>query len=169
MKATRDATLHLLVGPVGAGKSTYARRRAVETAGVFLDLDTWMVRLFGGDARPAENVLAWYLERRDRCRELLWDVTLDVLRSGTDVLLEAGLVSAVDREACYRRARAEDLRTIVYLVDAPRDVRRERVLRRNQAPTEFTQIVPLAFFERASDAWEAPSDAEREAWDIVDA
>jgi predicted kinase len=84
------------------------------------------------------------------------------------VLLEAGLVSAVDREAFYRRARAEDLRTIVYLVDAPRDVRRERVLRRNQVPTEFTQIVPLAFFERASDAWEAPSDAEREAWGIVD-
>lgn len=168
MKATREATLHLLVGPVGAGKSTYARRRAVETGGVFLDLDTWMVRLFGGDPRPAENVLAWYLERRDRCRELLWDVTLDVLRGGTDVLLEAGLVSAVDREAFYRRARAEDLRTIVYLVDAPRDVRRERVLRRNQAPTEFTQIVPLAFFERASDAWEAPSDAERAAWGIVD-
>lgn len=164
----RPGTLHLLIGPVGAGKSTYAQRRVVEAGGVFFDLDTWMVRLFGGDVRPAEDVLAWYLERRDRCRGLLWDVTLDVLRGGTDVVLEAGLITAADREASYDRARGEELRLIVYLVDAPRDVRRERVLRRNQAPAEFTQVVPLEFFERASDAWQAPSEAERAAWGLVD-
>lgn len=168
MPRERVGTLHLLIGPVGAGKSTYGRRRAVETASAFLDLDPWMVRLYGADARPAENVIGWYLERRDRCRGLLWDVTLDVLRTGTDVLLEAGLVTAADREAHYGRARDEDLQLRVYLVDAPRDVRRARVLDRNASPGAFTQIVPPAFFERASDAWEAPTAAEREAWDIVD-
>lgn len=165
---TRTGTLHLLIGPVGAGKSTYGRRRAVETGGVFLDLDTWMVRLFGADARPSDNVIGWYLERRERCRGLLWDVSLDVLRTGADVLLEAGLVTAADREAHYGRARDEDLPLRVHLVDAPRDVRRARVLRRNESPGAFTQLVPPAFFERASDAWEPPSAAEREAWELVD-
>ena len=135
---------------------------------MFLDLDVWMVRLFGADPRPQDNVIAWYLERRERCRGLLWDVALDVLRCGVDVVLEFGLVTIADREAFYEKAQAEDLRLVVYLVDAPRDVRRERVLRRNKTPSPFNQIVPLEFFERASDIWQPPSDSERAARGIID-
>jgi predicted kinase len=112
--------------------------------------------------------MAWYLERRERCRGLLWDVALDVLRGGLDVVLEFGLVTVADREAFYEKARAEDLRLLVYLIDAPRDVRRERVLQRNKAPGPFTQIVPLEFFERASDIWQPPSEPERTAQGIID-
>lgn len=158
----------MLIGPVGAGKSTYAQRKAAATRGVFLDLDTWMVRLFGADPRPADNVLAWYLERRDRCRELLWNVALDVLRCGTDVFLEIGLLGVAEREAFYSRARGENLTLAVHLLDAPREARRERVLRRNQEPGPYTQVVPLEYFERASDAWEPPPESERASWDIID-
>jgi hypothetical protein len=49
-----------------------------------------------------------------------------------------------------------------------RATRRERVARRNQAPAPFTQVVPPEIFERASDAWEPPTEAERAAWPIVD-
>lgn len=112
--------------------------------------------------------MAWYLERRERCRGLLWDLTLDVLRSGTDVVLELGLVTAAEREAFYDRARSEDLRLVVCLVDAPRDVRRERVMKRNQSPGAFSQIVPPEFFELASDAWQPPSESERAMWSIVE-
>ena len=161
-------TLHLLIGPVGAGKTTYARRRVATSPGLVLDLDSWMVRLFGADPRPREDVMDWYLERRDRCRGLLWDTALDVLRCGSDVFLELGLIAAVEREALYTKALDEGLRWSVYLLDAPRDVRRERVEQRNRAAGPFTQVVPIEFFERASDAWQAPSEAERSAWRIVD-
>lgn len=40
---------------------------------MLLDLDMWMVRLFGDDTRPNKNVLTWYLERRERCLGLIWD------------------------------------------------------------------------------------------------
>jgi predicted kinase len=161
------ATLHLLIGPVGAGKTTYAERRIQGTSAVSFDLDSWMVRLFGDDPRPLENVLGWYLERRERCRGLLWQVSLDVLRAGLDVYLELGLITAADREAFYQRARAESLSLRVLLLDAARDVRRERVLQRNQSPRAFTQLVPPEFFERASDAWEPPTEVECAAWGIV--
>lgn len=163
-----SGTLHLLIGPVGAGKTTYARQRTAHSSGVFLDLDTWMVRLFGADTRPPENVMAWYLERRERCRDLLRDVALDVLRCGTDVFLEIGLLAGPEREAFYSAARDEEVPLIIYLVDAPRSVRRERVVQRNDSGGPFTQIVPLEFFERASDAWQPPSESERTTWGIVD-
>lgn len=165
---TAQGTLHLLVGPVGAGKSTYARRWIARSPGLHLDVDTSMVRLFGGDPRPAAGVLEWYLERRERCRGLLWDLAVDAVRCGVDVLLELGLVQRAEREACYRRARDEELALVVRVVDAPRSVRRERVLGRNSSPGEHTQIVPPEMFELASDAWEPPLEPERAAWGLID-
>lgn len=161
-------TLHLLIGPVGAGKTTYARQRVARSGGVFLDLDSSMVRLYGADTRPTNDVIGWYIERRERCRGLLWDVSLSILAVGVDVLLEIGLVSSKERYTFYDKARAQDLPLRVHVLDAPRDERRDRVARRNQYPQPFTQIVPPALFEAASDAWEPPSEAECEAWDLID-
>ena len=162
------STLSLVIGPVGAGKTTFARQRAVEQRAVFLDLDTWMVRLFGKDIRPQENVIAWYLERRDRCRALLWDLACEILSTGADVFLELGLVASHEREAFYAKARGGDLRLVVYLLDESRDIRRERIVERNRSAGERTQIVPLPFFEVASDAWQPPTEAERKAMGIID-
>lgn len=162
-------TCHLLIGPVGAGKTTYAYRRVAISGGVFLDLDTCMVRLYGADIRPKDDVVAWYLERRERCRDLLWDMSLRILDTGVDVFLEIGLVSTKERYAFYQKVREHDLKLCIYLVDAPRDVRRERVAARNQRAEPFTQIVPPAFFENASNAWEPPSDAECAAWNLIEA
>lgn len=165
---TARGVLHLVIGPVGAGKTTYAQRCVARAPSVFLDVDTWMVRLFIADPRPAEDVMIWYLERRERCRGLLWDTTLGVLAAGTDVYLEFGLLGQAERSAFYEQVRAADVELIVYVVDAPREVRRERVLRRNQSPGPSTQVVPLEFFERASDAWEPPNKSERAMLHIVD-
>jgi predicted kinase len=108
MNTRRMSTLHLIIGPVGAGKTTYARKRALLERAVFLDLDACMVRLFGKDTRPQENVVAWYLERRDRCSALLWDLSVEVLLSGADVFLELGLVASLQRESFYAKARDAD-------------------------------------------------------------
>lgn len=153
---------------MGAGKSTFARRKVLDGAGVFLDLDAWMVRLYGADPRPADSPITWYLERRERCRSVVWDVAVDVLAAGVDVYLELGLVTADEREAWFRRAHADDLPLRVVVVDAPRDLRRERVVARNAAAGPATQVVPLPFFEHASDLWEPITEDERRTWDVVD-
>lgn len=166
--AKTGGTLHLLVGPVGAGKTTYAKLRVAQAPALFLDVDASMVRLFGADPRPADGVIAWYLERRERCRGLLWDTARSALRCGCNVFLELGLVTHTEREEAYQRAQLDNQTFVVHLIDAPRSVRRERVASRNLTPTEHTQVVPLDAFERASDAWEPPSKAERATWKLVD-
>lgn len=163
-----SGSLHLIIGPVGAGKSTFARASVARHGGVFLDVDSWMVRLYGKDTRPAENVVGWYLERRQRVRELHWDTTLNILASGIDVFAEPGLVTTAERDTFYTKAQHEGLAITVYFVDAPRDVRRQRVARRNGSIDGYTQVVPMEFFERASDAWEPPSERERAAVQMID-
>lgn len=154
------ARIHLLIGPVGAGKSTVALALCREHHALRLTLDEWMTILFRPD-RPADNVMEWYVERAQRCIEQIWRVTTTALAAGSDVVLEIGLIRRDDREAFYRRVDAASADLAVYLVDAPREVRRERVARRNlEQGQTYSMEVPMPFFEIASDMWQPPDTAE---------
>lgn len=153
-------TIHLIEGPVGAGKSTFAFRLSRERGAPRLILDDWMARLFQPD-RPAEGLWPWYQARKDRCIEQIWELTEELLDLESDVVLELGLVQRTARRAFYERAEAASRDLRVYLLDAPREERRERVRRRNvdQGAT-FAMVVNDEVFEQASDAWEAPDEQE---------
>jgi hypothetical protein len=58
-------------------------------------------------------------------------------------------------------------RWTLYVLDAPREVRRERVSERNRVmgPT-FSMVVPPAIFELASDRWEPPDPHECDGRDV---
>jgi predicted kinase len=85
------AVAHLVEGPVGAGKSTYATALASRTGGVHIALDEWFARLFSPD-RPAGDFVPWYVERKERLLGLVWQHGQRILASGKDVILELGLI-----------------------------------------------------------------------------
>ena len=91
------ATIHLIEGPVGAGKSTVAARQSLSHRAPHLNLDEWMATLFSPD-RPTDNFMGWCIERKQRCLQQIWEVTCELMNSGIDVVLELGLVQTVDRE-----------------------------------------------------------------------
>jgi predicted kinase len=152
---------HLVIGPVGSGKSTFALELAKGRGAVRLTLDDWMSRLFSPD-RPESGVVSWYVERAARSVEQIWVVAKSVLEAGCEVILEIGLLSRRERAAFYERAADAGIPLTVHVLDAPRDVRRERVEARNREKgATFSMIVPPAIFELASDMWEAPDEGER--------
>jgi predicted kinase len=152
------AALHLVLGPVGAGKSTFARGLARDLGAVRLTLDEWMSVLFRPD-RPDGDLLEWYAERAERCVEQIWRVTRAVIAAGTPVVLEIGLIRRNERQGFYARATAVDLEPTIHVIDAARDIRRARVEERNRVQGQtFSMVVPPAIFELASDLWE-PLDA----------
>lgn len=52
-KTTTPGTLHLLCGLPGAGKSTFAQKLEIETRGVVLNHDLWLIGIFGESAEAA--------------------------------------------------------------------------------------------------------------------
>ncbi len=154
--------VHLIEGPVGAGKSTLAGRMAGELGVPWLDLDDWMVTLFSPD-RPAEGFMPWYAARKARCIEQIWTVTERLLAAGIGPVLELGLVQRADRAAFYDRVDRAGCDLVVHVLDVPRDVRLERVRHRNtEQGRTFKMAVSDEIFEIADAAWEAPDDIERE-------
>jgi predicted kinase len=162
------ARIHLLLGPVGAGKSTYAKELSRQHRALTLNLDDWMARLFRPD-RPESGVMPWYLERTQRCLEQIWLTTCGLLELGQDVVLEVGLIQRRERAKFWKRVEAQGAELTVYVLDAPREVRRERVEQRNVERGEtFSMPVPAEFFELASDLWEPLDAAERAGRDVRD-
>lgn len=154
------AHVHLVIGPVGAGKSSYVRELCREHCAVPLILDDWMARLFGDDERPPEGVIEWYIERRDRCIAQIWAVAKSILGVDENVVLEIGLIQRSDRAAFYERLDAEGCGLTIHALDATRELRRERVRRRNLERGEtFAMEVPPHIFELASDMWQ-PLEAD---------
>ncbi|WP_298208797.1 AAA family ATPase [Acidovorax sp.] len=152
--------IHLVIGPVGAGKSTHVRHLVRQHRAVPLNLDDWMATLFSPD-RPETDVMAWYMARTQRCLEQIWKTADAVLNTGTDVVLEVGLIQQHQRDAFYARMGPWADAMVLYVLDAPRDVRRARVNRRNAEQGEtFSMAVPPHIFELASDLWQPPSEAE---------
>lgn len=153
-------TIHMIEGPVGAGKSTFSAALARHLPAVHLALDEWFVALFSND-RPPTGFVPWYLERKDRCCEAIWHTARRVVATGTDVVLELGLIQRQGREAFYARSGRSGLNLQVYVLDAPREVRRARVMRRNEEKGDtFSMVVPEHIFDIASDMWEPPDEDE---------
>lgn len=125
-----------------------------------------MVTLFSSD-RPNENLMEWYTDRKLRCIQQMWDVTCELLNIGTSVILELGLVQAVDRQNFYNRVDCTDHGMQVYLIEAPIEIRRQRVLERNTMKTDtYKMEVSDEIFILANSLWQKPTEIEIKERDI---
>jgi predicted kinase len=125
-----------------------------------------MVALFRPD-RPEREVMAWYRERTQRCIAQICSLAEELVALGSDVVLELGLIQRVDREPFYEWVDARRHGLTIYVLDAPREVRRQRVERRNREQTgTFCMMVPPDIFELASDLWEPLDARECEERDV---
>ena len=160
------ARVYLIEGPVGSGKSTFSRILSQKNSAPHINLDSWMARLFSPD-RPVSGTIEWYVERKERCVEQIWNVTKVILDLNCDVILELGLVQRINRYAMYTRIKESGHQLYVYVLDAPREIRRERVQSRNTEKGDtFSMVVPDDIFEIASDMWERPDEIECSDFEI---
>src|SRR6476659_1422123 len=112
------ATLNVIFGPSGAGKTTYANAFARREGAVAFILDDWMARLFGPDI-PDPIEYEWMLERVGRCEAQIWSTAAATLAAGASVILDMGLMRRADRDRIRQIAQAVGLPIHWYYVTAP--------------------------------------------------
>lgn len=161
--------IHVIEGPVGAGKTTFAWRLAQHTRTPPFVLDAWMVTLFRPD-RPATDLWPWYRARKDRCQTQIWSVARGLLDLGQDAIVELGLITAADRADFLSKVAASGHSATIHLLDAPRAERWRRVQSRNATKgASYAMEVPEDVFNMASDHWEPLTDQERARHTVIDA
>jgi len=162
------AKIHLLEGPVGAGKSTYGKQLSERIGAVNINLDAWMAELFMQD-RPNTDTFPWYLERKKRCLEQIWKTAVSILNTGSDVILELGLIQQTSRTVFYSQVDSTNHKLTIYVLDVSRKTRLKRVQERNLTKSDtFSMEVSDEIFHIASDMWEPMNDTEYSQRTIID-
>lgn len=149
--AKSSTRLVLICGLPATGKSTLARRLAVEMSAVRLDKDKWVLQL-GGDL--------WDEQFRERVEGELWALTQELLALGQSVILEWGHWARSERDEKRLGARALGAAVELHYLDAPLEELIERAERRN-ASSEWT-AAPMrrVHFEAWATRFQPPSEEE---------
>lgn len=134
----RSATLVIVCGLPGSGKTTHARSLEEEMPAVRFCPDEWM---------DALRISLRDEARRDDIEQLQWTLARRLLALGQSVLIEWGTWGRGERDRLRREARALGARVELHYLTAPTDVLFDRVQRRGMEEVPITR--------EEAEAWEA--------------
>ena len=146
------ATLTIIQGFIGAGKSTFSKKLSLETGAVHLNPDERISKTFDR---------TFYMNNWDECfhfvTKQLWNETKIYLNNGKDVIFDMGFWKKIDRD--YARKIAQDCHADLklYYLSVPDDILKERILA--DRPPEWAKI-HLQNFDKNKALFEEPSDDE---------
>ncbi|HYN85346.1 MAG TPA: AAA family ATPase [Pyrinomonadaceae bacterium] len=149
------ATLFLMCGLPGSGKTTLARQIERERHALRLTPDEWIVRLFGTGLTPP--ALDWC---RDPVEALQWGVAERALTLGVNVVLDFGFWSRVERDDFRARAARLGAGAEVHFLDVPRAVLAARLAARNADLPPYTFRVTDAQLDLWWSLFEPPTPDE---------
>lgn len=121
----KKATLHIIQGFLGAGKTTFSQKLAMEINAVHLNPDEWCVKLFSKQE---------YEQNWEKCftqiREILWEKNKAYLLNGTDVIFDSGFRDKESRLYAQSIAIECGAEFKHYYIYVPDDIAKQRIAMR---------------------------------------
>lgn len=154
------ARLIIVCGPTGAGKTTYSLSLSKEIGAIRFSIDPWMQTLFSKDMETLDY--SWMIERVTRCSKQIWEVSEQILSLNGNVVLDLGFTTKAQRTEFSDRAKALGLNAEIHFINAPQDVRKKRVEKRNteKDPAVYAFEVTDMMFDFMEPRFEVPSREE---------
>lgn len=146
------ATLVVVCGLPGVGKTTHAQQVAARIDAVRLCPDDWMDRL---------EVNLWDGMMRSRIETLQWDLARDLLALRQSVVIEWGTWARSERDLLRDGGRATGALVELHHLEAPIEVLWSRIRARDleDPPITHNQL------RQWIDQFETPEDDELATWD----
>ena len=167
--------IHLVCGPIGAGKTTYAIELAKEKNAVRFSEDEWLAKLFVPDApeglldQPMQVVGEWATEKYLRCRGQIWLVCQQLIVNKISIVLDGAAANKTQRDAIRKKAQANNIGFKLHYINATKDIRHDRIFGRNieQGATYSLEVTP-AMFEHMENFFEPPIGEELKGAIVVE-
>ena len=151
-----STTLLLTCGLPGSGKTTLARRLAVERDAQRFTKDEWVCDL-GADL--------WDEQFRVRLEGKLIELAFELLAAGRSCILDFGLWSREERDALRLRARQLGVRVELHFLDVELDELVRRAAQRYADAPETTVEMSAEQLAVWASSFQAPSNAEQRLFD----
>jgi predicted kinase len=144
-----------MIGFIGAGKTTFARRLERETGAIRFTKDEWMVRLFGNT--PPKDKFEDYDRRMT---SLARDMALNCLQAGASVIIDEGFWAREHRDDIKQRVRMRGAIPRLYYLDVPLELMKARTLRRSENPPGDSFTIDAASFDHYWTFFQPPEKEE---------
>lgn len=122
----KKSILHLICGLPGSGKTTLAKSIAASNGAIRLCPDEWIKDIWNEKYETEGN------QFRDQIEQLQWKIGKEILRNSIDVIIEWGTWGRNEREKLRDEAKAVGAKVKFYYLEVPREILKERILKRNQ-------------------------------------
>ena len=127
----RAGTLHFICGRLASGKTTLAREIAASESAILICEDVWLSKLSDG-IHSFDDYLKW----SRRCRSVMGPLIVEILRSGTSVVLDFAGNTPRERgwvRSLFESAGAEH---VLHYLDVSEEVCLARLMGRNETKPE---------------------------------
>ena len=159
--------IHLICGPIGAGKTTYAHEIAVKYNAIRFSEDEWLSKLFIPDApenllsEPMHVVGEWAGEKYQRCRAQIWLICQQLLKQNINIVLDGAAANKVQRDLIRNKASVHKVGFQLHYVTSDPETREKRIFNRNeeQGATYSIEVTP-AMFAHTENFFEPPEGKE---------
>jgi len=145
--------IHLVCGPIGAGKTTYARALSEKEGAICFSEDEWLSKLFVPDApegllsESMQVVGAWASEKYQRCRGQIWIISQQLLSQNVSIVLDGAAANKEQRDVIRKKAFEHNVEFQLHYVTSDSETRENRVFKRNkeQGDTFSLEVTPDMF------------------------
>ena len=120
------STLHLICGLPGSGKTTLAKKIEAETGAIRFCPDEWIKAIWGKKPETEGNTY------RDQIEQLQWNIGKQILKSGTDIIIEWGTWGKDERDKLRTEAKILGSSVKLYYLKADKELLRNRIVERNK-------------------------------------
>ena len=153
----RPGTLHFFCGRLAAGKTTLARQIAAAESAVFFCEDIWLSKL-----SPGIRSLEDYVEWSRRCRGVMEPLIVQILQSGSSVVLDFGGNTVRERSWVRSLFAAAGSDHVLHYLDVPEEICLQRLMDRNKDRPEGLYFASTTEeeFRAISRYFEPPSPEE---------
>lgn len=159
------AKVIMLCGKIASGKSTYAKRICREENAVMLSVDELVISVLGSELGDKHD------EITGRVQAYLFEKSLDIVRAGTNVLLDWGFWTKEKRQAARMFYESRGIACECHYIDTPDEVWRRNIEIRNAAVlagSSDAYFVDEGLMQKLESLFEAPSRDEIDVWHVND-
>lgn len=129
MQENNKPVAHIIIGFIGSGKTTFARKLEKETGAVRFTKDEWMVRVFG-NTPPKDK----FEEYDNKMASLATDMALKCLKAGISVIIDEGFWVKEQRDEIREKVKNVGAIPKLYYLEVPLEIMKARTLKRSENP-----------------------------------
>ena len=152
----KQSTAHVIIGFIGSGKTTFAKKLEKETAALRFTKDEWVIAIIGHDP-----TIVGFKKYDDRITKLAREVALSCLKAGKDVIIDEGFWVRSQRDEIREKIEKAGGKVQFYYVKNTHETMKQRVSRRNQKPTVDAFVISQKMYDGYKKYFEEPAPEEK--------